>query len=141
MLQVLPTPKTTNFHIAKCRNIIFFLRGENLFSKEVVTRATDNRNLLRIICWGTSYPMLPYYLAFIVMKQDIYIFSFYHFHFFINIFINPRWSDRCPCPSFYTAVSETIGGTPYPGINGREIANKLQKGYRMPKPKHVDQQL
>ncbi|XP_078379893.1 proto-oncogene tyrosine-protein kinase receptor Ret-like isoform X2 [Oculina patagonica] len=35
----------------------------------------------------------------------------------------------------------TVGGSPYPGINGREIANKLQKGYRMPKPKHVDDQL
>ncbi|KAL9964729.1 hypothetical protein ACROYT_G028409 [Oculina patagonica] len=35
----------------------------------------------------------------------------------------------------------TVGGSPYPGINPREIANKLQKGYRMPKPKHVDDQL
>lgn len=34
-----------------------------------------------------------------------------------------------------------IGGSPYPGINGREIANKLQQGYRMPKPLHVDHQL
>ena len=34
-----------------------------------------------------------------------------------------------------------IGGSPYPGINGREIANKLQQGYRMPKPQHVDHQL
>lgn len=35
----------------------------------------------------------------------------------------------------------TIGGSPYPGIKGREIADKLQKGYRMQKPKHVDEQL
>jgi len=35
----------------------------------------------------------------------------------------------------------TVGGSPYPGINGHEIANRLKKGYRMPKPKHVDQQL
>ncbi|KAL9964713.1 hypothetical protein ACROYT_G028392 [Oculina patagonica] len=35
----------------------------------------------------------------------------------------------------------TVGGSPYPGINPRAIANKLQKGYRMPKPKHVDDQL
>jgi len=34
-----------------------------------------------------------------------------------------------------------VGGSPYPGINGREIANKLQQGYRMPKPQHVDHQL
>ncbi|XP_073254898.1 proto-oncogene tyrosine-protein kinase receptor Ret-like [Porites lutea] len=35
----------------------------------------------------------------------------------------------------------TIGGSPYPGINGRDIPNKLQKGYRMPKPKHVEKKL
>ena len=33
------------------------------------------------------------------------------------------------------------GGSPYPRINGRDIANNLKTGYRMPKPKHVDQQL
>ena len=33
------------------------------------------------------------------------------------------------------------GGCPYPGIEGREIANKLKNGYRMPKPKHIDQNL
>lgn len=35
----------------------------------------------------------------------------------------------------------TVGGSPYPAINAREIAKKLQQGYRMPKPKHVDEQL
>lgn len=35
----------------------------------------------------------------------------------------------------------TVGGSPYPGINGRDIPNKLQKGYRMPKPKHVEKKL
>ncbi|CAH3180398.1 unnamed protein product [Porites lobata] len=35
----------------------------------------------------------------------------------------------------------TVGGCPYPGIEGREIANKLKNGYRMPKPKHIDQNL
>ena len=35
----------------------------------------------------------------------------------------------------------SIGGSPYPAINAREIAKKLQQGYRMPKPKHVDEQL
>ncbi|XP_067030223.1 uncharacterized protein [Acropora muricata] len=32
----------------------------------------------------------------------------------------------------------TIGGSPYPRIKGEEIANLLQQGRRMPKPKHVD---
>ncbi|XP_020622122.1 tyrosine-protein kinase receptor Tie-1-like isoform X1 [Orbicella faveolata] len=35
----------------------------------------------------------------------------------------------------------TIGGSPYPGVNARQIARKLQEGFRMPKPKHVDNKL
>ena len=31
------------------------------------------------------------------------------------------------------------GGSPYPRMDGRKIANLLQDGYRMPKPKHVDE--
>ncbi|KAL9964762.1 hypothetical protein ACROYT_G028444 [Oculina patagonica] len=35
----------------------------------------------------------------------------------------------------------TVGGSPYPGINARQIAMKLQEGFRMPKPKHVDSKI
>ncbi|CAH3185796.1 unnamed protein product, partial [Porites lobata] len=35
----------------------------------------------------------------------------------------------------------TVGGTPYPDIKPRQIAERLQKGYRMPKPRHVDEKL
>ncbi|XP_078379837.1 uncharacterized protein LOC144662788 isoform X3 [Oculina patagonica] len=35
----------------------------------------------------------------------------------------------------------TIGGSPYPRINARQIAMKLQEGFRMPKPKHVDSKI
>jgi len=35
----------------------------------------------------------------------------------------------------------TVGGSPYPGIHARQIARKLQEGFRMPKPKHVDNKL
>ena len=35
----------------------------------------------------------------------------------------------------------SVGGSPYPGIKPRQIAERLQKGYRMPKPKHVDEKL
>ncbi|XP_068685783.1 tyrosine kinase receptor Cad96Ca-like isoform X1 [Montipora foliosa] len=35
----------------------------------------------------------------------------------------------------------TIGGSPYPDTNARLIADKIQKGYRMPKPRHVDSKL
>ena len=38
------------------------------------------------------------------------------------------------CPPFF--IFE--GGSPYPRIKGEEIANLLQQGRRMPKPKHVD---
>ena len=33
------------------------------------------------------------------------------------------------------------GGTPYPRMDGRKVANLLQDGYRMPKPQHVDENL
>ena len=33
------------------------------------------------------------------------------------------------------------GGSPYPRMDGRKIANLLQEGYRMPKPQHVDNKL
>ncbi|XP_068686480.1 fibroblast growth factor receptor 1-like isoform X2 [Montipora foliosa] len=35
----------------------------------------------------------------------------------------------------------TVGGSPYPDINARLIADKIQGGYRMPKPGHVDSKL
>ncbi|XP_066024433.1 fibroblast growth factor receptor 2 [Pocillopora verrucosa] len=35
----------------------------------------------------------------------------------------------------------TIGGSPYPRMDGRKIANLLQEGYRMPKPQHLDDKL
>ncbi|CAH3147000.1 unnamed protein product [Pocillopora meandrina] len=35
----------------------------------------------------------------------------------------------------------TIGGSPYPRMDGKKIANLIEEGYRMPKPQHVDDQL
>ncbi|XP_068685566.1 fibroblast growth factor receptor 2-like [Montipora foliosa] len=35
----------------------------------------------------------------------------------------------------------TIGGSPYPRMDGRKITNLLREGYRMPKPQHVDNEL
>ena len=33
------------------------------------------------------------------------------------------------------------GGSPYPRMDGRKIANFLQEGYRMPRPQHLDDKL
>ena len=33
------------------------------------------------------------------------------------------------------------GGSPYPQVDGRKIVSLVQDGYRMPKPKHVDDEL
>jgi len=35
----------------------------------------------------------------------------------------------------------TIGGTPYPRMEPRKMANMLNRGYRMPRPSHVDEDL
>jgi len=35
----------------------------------------------------------------------------------------------------------TIGGSPYPRMDGRKIVNWLQQGHRMSKPRHVDEKL
>lgn len=35
----------------------------------------------------------------------------------------------------------TIGESPYPGIPARQVANLLQIGYRMPRPRHLSEEL
>ncbi|CAH3161340.1 unnamed protein product, partial [Pocillopora meandrina] len=35
----------------------------------------------------------------------------------------------------------TIGGSPYPGKDAKKMAKLLERGYRMPKPQHVDEKL
>ena len=34
-----------------------------------------------------------------------------------------------------------LGGSPYPGKDGKKMAKLLEEGYRMPKPQHVDEKL
>ena len=33
------------------------------------------------------------------------------------------------------------GGSPYPRMDGKKMANLLEESYRMPKPQHVDEKL
>lgn len=35
----------------------------------------------------------------------------------------------------------TIGGSPYPGLDGQQVIKLLQRGHRMPRPPHVDDAL
>ena len=34
-----------------------------------------------------------------------------------------------------------LGGSPYPGKDAKKMAKLLERGYRMPKPQHVDEKL
>ena len=42
---------------------------------------------------------------------------------------------------YFDGLTVLPGGSPYPRMDGRKIANLLQDGYRMPKPQHVDEKL
>ena len=42
---------------------------------------------------------------------------------------------------YFDGLAVLPGGSPYPRMDGRKIANLLQDGYRMPKPQHVDEEL
>ncbi|XP_078379877.1 fibroblast growth factor receptor 4-like isoform X4 [Oculina patagonica] len=54
-----------------------------------------------------------------------------------------RYTTKSDVWSFGVVVYEifTIGGSPYPQTDGRKMADLLNRGYRMPKPRHVDKAL
>ena len=65
-----------------------------------------------------------------------------------NVSSNPPTSKKkilacIPCLCFKVCWRYLLysGGSPYPRMDGRKIANLLQEGYRMPKPQHVDAKL
>ena len=47
----------------------------------------------------------------------------------------------CSSHLYFDGPMVLSGGSPYPRMDGRKIANLLQDGYRMPKPQHVDEEL
>ena len=66
---------------------------------------------------------------------------------------NEQWyKNELLCENIFTYVKIFIleyvnisysnsGGSPYPRMDGRKIANFLQEGYRMPKPQYLDDKL
>ena len=77
-------------------------------------------------CWELNYQSTP--------KNYLYRVSFLkHAH---NWTINQNTWAVCIMVLFLI-----VGGCPYPNMDGRRIAARLQEGYRMPKPSHVDGQL
>ena len=42
---------------------------------------------------------------------------------------------------FIESTRFILGGSPYPGKDGKKMAKLLEEGYRMPKPQHVDEKL
>ena len=54
-----------------------------------------------------------------------------------NIFTSARpFLEEC-----FESTCFILGGSPYPGKDGRKMAKLLEEGYRMPKPQHVDEKL
>ncbi|CAH3161302.1 unnamed protein product, partial [Pocillopora meandrina] len=52
-----------------------------------------------------------------------------------------RWSFGIVLYEIFTIVMSDNCGSPYPKIHGRKMADLLTQGYRMPKPRHVDDTL
>ena len=67
------------------------------------------------------------------------------FHIFCLVMhLSPRTNRLYPVVQsfhFLFFFSFFEGGSPYPRMEGRKIANLLQQGYRMLKPEHVDNDL
>ena len=52
-----------------------------------------------------------------------------------------QWWSLFKTLAFRLSYWSLSGGSPYPRMDGKKIANLLEEGYRMPKPQHVDDQL
>ena len=91
-------------------------------------RIQNNSNRL---LWGIANMSFKWYLHDNKITINRYTFSTFYIWTF----------DYQYKPQNLFIVILYLGGSPYPNINARQIAGKIQEGYRMPKPTHVDDKL
>ena len=95
-----------------------------MFLNNIVYRSYKTQNILNLR--AKVYQLELILILFKWRKLLSYVFTSTEKHFFLLCTLLPRIASFLP------------GGSPYPDINARKIAQKLQEGYRMPKPKHVE---
>ena len=117
--------------------------------------ATTKLGVFSSFCYRWSYGILLYEILTVSQLSQTFIANvllIYVFLLFNEIRLNGGEQDK----EYYTQLCRLdpyiayiitvytlchLGGSPYPHINARQIAEKLQQGYRMPKPSHVDEKL
>ena len=56
-----------------------------------------------------------------------------HFSFFTLVEVS--------LPVLLSYIIPFLGDSPYPGVKPREVATLLERGYRMPRPNHLSEEL
>ena len=95
-----------------------------IFLNNIVYCSYKEQNILKLRAKVYQFELIL--ILFKSRKLPLYVFASTEEHFFLLCTLLPSIASFLP------------GGSPYPDINARKIAQKLQEGYRMPKPKHVE---
>ena len=94
------------------------------FLNNIVYCSYKEQNILKLRAKVYQFELIL--ILFKSRKLPLYVFASPEKHFFPLCTLLPSIASFLP------------GGSPYPDINARKIAQKLQEGYRMPKPRHVE---